>query len=63
MKMTMTIALASAILAPSAFADPTVFNMELGRTTESEVKSMYSAQHSGLTNTPTETCTKSTLPK
>lgn len=47
MKMTMTIALASAILAPSAFADPTVFNMELGRTTESEVKSMYSVQHSG----------------
>jgi len=48
MKMKITIALASATLASGAFADPAVCNMKLGKTTESEVKSMYSTQHSGI---------------
>jgi len=42
------IALASAIIASSALADPSVFNMELGKTTESELRSMYSTQHTGV---------------
>ena len=48
MKKKITIALASATLASGAFADPAGFNMKLGKTTESEVKSMYSTQHSGI---------------
>lgn len=37
-----------AMFSVSAFADPTVFNMELGKTTEQEVKNMYSLEKDGI---------------
>ena len=37
-----------AVLSIPAFADPTVFKMELGKTTEQEVKEMYSLQQDGI---------------
>lgn len=39
-----------AMLSIPAFADPTVFKMELGKTTEQEVKEMYSLQSNGINN-------------
>lgn len=41
------VALAIWLFSPVAFADPTIFNMELGKTTESQLKSMYDVQHTG----------------
>src|SRR3990167_10281849 len=41
------IALAISLFSSIAFADPTIFNMELGKTTESHLKSMYNVQHTG----------------
>ena len=41
------IALAVSLFSSVAFADPTVFNMELGKTTESQLKSLYNIQHIG----------------
>ena len=37
-----------ASLSAPVFADPTVFKMELGKTTESEVKEMYSTTLNGV---------------
>lgn len=42
------IALSLSLLSSLAVADPTIFDMELGKTTESQLKSMYSVQHTGL---------------
>ena len=42
------IALAIALFSSAASADPTIFNLELGKTTEAQLKSMYSAQHTGV---------------
>lgn len=41
------IALAISLFSSAAFADPTIFNMELGKTTETQLKSMYNVQHTG----------------
>lgn len=41
------ITLAVSLFSSVAFADPTIFNMELGKTTESQLKSMYNAHHAG----------------
>lgn len=38
---------AASLFSSIAFADPTVFNMELGKTTESQLKSMYKVKHAG----------------
>ncbi len=41
--------IASLILFSStAYADPTIFNMELGKTTEAEVKEMYPVENNGV---------------
>ena len=36
------------ILSYSAFADPTIFGMELGKTTEKDLKSIYNVSHTGI---------------
>ena len=36
------------ILSYSVFADPTIFGMELGKTTEKELKSIYNVSHTGI---------------
>lgn len=41
------IALAISLFSSVAFADPTIFNMELGKTTETQVKSLYNVKHTG----------------
>ena len=41
------IVLAISLFSSVAFADPTIFNMELGKTTESQLKSLYNIQHTG----------------
>lgn len=41
------IALAISLFSSAAFADPAIFNMELGKTTEAQLKSMYNVQHTG----------------
>ena len=41
------IALTLSLLSSSVFADPTVFGMELGKTTEEQFKAMYKATHTG----------------
>lgn len=45
--MKKAIALAICFFSSVAFADPTIFNMELGKTTENQLKSMYNVQHAG----------------
>ncbi len=41
------IALAISLFSSVVFADLTIFNMELGKTTETQLKSMYNVQHTG----------------
>lgn len=41
------IALAIALLSSSAFADPTIFGMELGAMTEKDLKAKYNVSHTG----------------
>ncbi len=41
------IVLAASLFSSVAFADPTIFNMELGKTTENQLKSLYNIQHTG----------------
>ena len=41
------IVLTLSLLSSTVFADPTVFGMELGKTTEEQFKTMYSATHTG----------------
>lgn len=42
------IALAVSLFSSFTFADPTVFKMELGKTTEEQLKSLYKIQHTGI---------------
>ena len=42
------IALAISLFSSAVIADPTIFNMELGRTTESQLRSMYKVKHAGI---------------
>ncbi|HBC3535467.1 TPA: hypothetical protein KDZ66_004444 [Vibrio vulnificus] len=46
MKKGLTLALS--LFSSLVFADPTVFGMELGKTTENELKSLYSVNHLGV---------------
>jgi len=41
------VTLAITLFSSVSFADPTIFNMELGKTTETQLKSMYNVQHTG----------------
>lgn len=41
------IALAISLISASAFADPTIFGMELGNMTEKELKAKYNVSHTG----------------
>lgn len=42
------IALAATLSCSNVFADPMIFGMELGKTTESQLKTMYDAQRTGM---------------
>lgn len=44
----MGIVLAVSFFSSVALADPTIFKMELGKTTERQLKSLYSVQHTGI---------------
>ncbi len=42
------IVLALSLISTLAVADPTIFGMELGKTTEKELKSLYNVKHTGM---------------
>ncbi|MHB0765820.1 hypothetical protein ACYCFC_15785 [Stutzerimonas sp. NM35] len=46
--MKKAITIASLLMATSALADPKIFNMELGKTTEKEFRTLYNAQKTGI---------------
>lgn len=45
--MKKAIVLGVSLFSSLAFADPTIFNMELGKTTETQLKSIYNVQYTG----------------
>jgi len=46
--LTKGMVLAASLFCSSAFADPQIFGMELGKTTEDQLKALYNVQHTGV---------------